>query len=193
MNSQQDQIALLGTSADPPTYGHEALLKGLLQIFPKVITWASDNPMKRHGTSLENRCALLKRLVNEIANPKLQLIQDLSSPLTIKTLEKASKLWPDKELVFIVGSDLARQIPTWENPQAVMSKARLGIAPRAGWPLQIDHLQNLKSLGGEIDLLPLKIPASASSEVRHNPNISQIPPSILPLILEQNLYGLNNK
>ena len=193
MNFYQGQIALLGTSADPPTHGHQALLQGLLNIFPKVVTWASDNPMKQHGTSLENRRALLHKLVDEISNPKLQIVQDLSSPWTIKTLEKASNLWPGKELVFVIGSDLARQIPHWENPKAVMKKARLGIAPRAGWPLQIDHLQNLKSLGGKIDLLPLEIPASASSEARYHPNISQIPKSILPMILEQNLYGLSNK
>ena len=82
-------IALLGTSADPPTCGHQALLKGLLKLFPKVVTWASDNPLKQHGESLENRHALLNALVEAISNPKLQLIQELSSPWTITTLERA--------------------------------------------------------------------------------------------------------
>ncbi len=56
-------IALFGTSADPPTRGHQALLEGLLQHFPRVATWASDNPMKQHGAPLAQRAALLGALV----------------------------------------------------------------------------------------------------------------------------------
>mgnify|MGYP001419526284 CR=1 FL=1 len=186
-------IALLGTSADPPTSGHEALLQGLLKIFPKVVTWASDNPMKDHEASLQNRHALLTTLVDSIANPDLIIVQSLSSPWTIKTLDKASKIWPNEELIFVIGSDLAQQIPSWKKPQAVMQKARIGIAPRRGWPLTNQHLNHLRSLGGQIDLLPLEIPASASSQVRLNSKLAQIPKAILPMIVEKNLYGFKSQ
>ena len=33
-------IALLGTSADPPTRGHQVLLEGLLNRYGNVATWA---------------------------------------------------------------------------------------------------------------------------------------------------------
>ena len=193
MNSPLGPIALLGTSADPPTYGHQALLKGLLEIFPRVVTWASNNPMKSHGASLQSRHTLLNALVEEIADPKLQLNQDLSSPLTIKTLEKASEIWPTEELIFVIGSDLTGQIPSWKNPKGVMQRARIGIAPREGWPIQKDDLKSLESLGGRIDVLPLEIPSTASSLARQNLQASQIPDSILRMVLEQNLYRLNTK
>ncbi len=183
-------IALLGTSADPPTYGHQALLKGLLTLFPKVATWASDNPLKTHGASLEKRHALLEALVKGISDPNLELVQELSSPWTINTLEKANELWPQSELVFVIGSDLAQQLPNWLQAQALLKKARLGIAPRQGWPINRNHISDLQSLGGRIDLLPLTIPATSSSTVRNKPEISQIPTEILPMLLEQNLYGL---
>ena len=86
-NLAMPEIALLGTSADPPTLGHQALLEGLLQHFGQVATWASDNPMKRHGAALDQRCDLLKVLVESIADPRLQLAQDLSSPFAIATVE----------------------------------------------------------------------------------------------------------
>ncbi len=193
MTHPSGPIALLGTSADPPTYGHEALLTGLLTIFPKVVTWASDNPTKSHGESLHNRHALLNALVNAIANPRLKIIQDLSSPWTITTLEKAVEIWPEEELVFVIGSDLAEQIPSWEKPKAVLRMARIGIAPRAGWPLNKKHLSTLQSLGGRIDVLPLQIPSSASSQIRLNPKLSEIPDSVLPVVLEQNLYGVRER
>ncbi len=194
MNNERDYIALLGTSADPPTYGHQALLEGLLKLFPKVVTWASDNPMKLHGASLYHRQVLLNALVQSIANPKLEMVQDLSSPWTITTLQKASSYWPKADLIFVIGSDLVEQIPTWVEAKAVLKNARLGIAPRHGWPLNQCHIKTLESLGARIEILPLTIPASASSIVRKNPNPNRrhIPSVLLPLLLEQNLYGLSS-
>ena len=95
MISKADSIALLGTSADPPTHGHQALLKGLTKLFPKVITWASNNPAKQHGIPLHKRSHLLKILVEKIEDPKIEIIQKLSRPSTIKTLTIANKLWPN--------------------------------------------------------------------------------------------------
>jgi len=190
MSNHQGTIALFGTSADPPTCGHQALLEGLLAVFPKVATWASDNPMKCHGASLEKREALLAALVKAIANPQLELKQELSSPWAIKTLELAAARWPNTELVFVVGSDLAGQIPRWKHARAVLQLARLAIAPRQGWPLQLQQLEALECLGARIELLPLQVPATASSEVRNQPKPAQIPSALWPLLLKHNLYGL---
>ena len=87
------EIALLGTSADPPTCGHQALLEGLLLHFSRVATWASDNPMKRHDADLPQRHELLRALVTAIADSRLELAQDLSSPFAITTLERARRRW----------------------------------------------------------------------------------------------------
>ena len=89
MKTKINSIALFGTSADPPTLGHEALLGELTNIFPKVITWASDNPDKKHQIPLLKRTQLLRILVKKISHPKLELVQELSSPRTINTLKKA--------------------------------------------------------------------------------------------------------
>jgi nicotinate-nucleotide adenylyltransferase len=113
-------VALLGTSADPPSCGHQALLEELLNHFPRVATWASDNPSKRHGAALEQRAALLAVLVRAIGNPRLELVQELSSPWAITTLQRAAQRWPREELVFVVGSDLAGQIPSWKEAEAVL-------------------------------------------------------------------------
>ncbi len=193
MTNRLQIIALFGTSADPPTVGHQLLLEGLLTIFPKVVTWASDNPMKTHGTSLEKRQSLLNALVKSINNPNLELVQAISSPWTISTLKKASSLCPSAELVFVIGSDLASQIPQWTNAKAIMQKTRLAIAPRDGWPLKSEQIQELEALGGKIDLLPLVIPATSSSTIRANLERTHIPTSVLRLLLKHHLYGFTSK
>ncbi len=184
------QLALFGTSADPPTCGHQVLLEALLQRYPAVATWASDNPLKQHGAPLAQRAQLLAALVASIGNPRLELAQDLSSPWAIETLERAQLRWPQAELVFVVGSDLAPQIPRWKQADQILSRCQLAIAPRGGWPLTAEHRHTLEQLGARLEVLPVQVPATASSQVRRQLDPSQIPAAVLPALLEHNLYGL---
>ena len=190
MKAKINSIALFGTSADPPTLGHEALLSELTKIFPKVITWASDNPDKKHQIPLLKRTQLLRILVKKISHPKLELVQELSSPRTIHTLKKAFQKWPEASFSFVIGSDLAVQVPKWLNAKSILKKATIAIAMRDGWPISDQQLEEIKKLGGEIDLLPFHIPESSSSKFRERPQEVLVPQELLPLLLEENLYGL---
>tara|TARA_B100000530_G_scaffold89110_1_gene54173 strand:+ start:61 stop:645 length:585 start_codon:yes stop_codon:yes gene_type:complete len=190
MKAKINSIALFGTSADPPTLGHEALLSELTKIFPKVITWASDNPDKKHQIPLLKRTQLLRILVKKISHPKLELVQELSSPRTIHTLKKASQIWPEASFSFVIGSDLAIQVPKWLNAKSILKKATIAIAMRDGWPISDNQLEEIKNLGGEIELLPFNIPESSSSKFRERPQEVLVPQELLPLLLEENLYGL---
>ena len=185
------QIALLGTSAVPPTCGHQALLEGLLSLYPQVATWARDNPQKQHGAPQALRAHLLPALGEEINAPRLQQDQTLSHPFTLRTIDQAAKRWPEAELVFVVGSDLAALIPGWKSSAQWLGRCRLAIAPRQGWPLSDQALEDLKQLGACIDLLELQVPASASSALRQAPQQQQIPAAVWTLLLQHNLYGLS--
>jgi nicotinate-nucleotide adenylyltransferase len=162
---------------------------------------------------------LLAALVAAIANPRLSLEQQLSSPWSIETLERAAQRWPDHELVFVVGSDLLPQIPHWRQADQLLANVRLAVAPRQGWPLQQPDLERLRQAGAKIELLPLQIPASASRLVRQTPggqtpggqaplaqapegqtprgqaprgqpDLSLVPAELLPLLYRHRLYGL---
>jgi nicotinate-nucleotide adenylyltransferase len=183
-------IALFGTSADPPTCGHRALLAGLLEVYPRVATWASDNPTKQHVAPLALRRQLLATLVEAFHDPRISLEQELSSPWAIDTLERAAQRWPQRELVFVVGSDLLGQIPRWRRAPELLAGCRLAIVPRSGWPLHPEALAGLQSLGARTEVLPLQIPASASSDLRRATDLSQLPAELRPVLLEHNLYGL---
>ena len=189
MKAKINSIALFGTSADPPTLGHEALLSELTKIFPKVITWASDNPDKKHQIPLLKRTQLLRILVKKISHPKLELVQELSSPRTIHTLKKAFQIWPEASFSFVIGSDLAVQIPKWLNAKSILNKTKIAIAIRDGWPIRDNQLEEIKKLGGEIELLPFKVPGFSSSSFRETPHESLIPSELIPTLLEENLYG----
>ena len=193
MKAKINSIALFGTSADPPTLGHEALLSELTKIFPKVITWASDNPDKKHQIPLLKRTQLLRILVEKISHPNLELVQELSSPRTINTLQKALQLWPEANFSFVIGSDLAVQIPNWHNAKSFLTKAKIAIAIRDGWPISKKQLEKIKNLGGEVELLPFRIPRSSSSKFREKPQEELVPHALLTKLLDENLYGFADK
>jgi nicotinate-nucleotide adenylyltransferase len=192
------RIALFGTSADPPTLGHRALLQGLLAHFPQVATWASDNPMKPQQAPLEVRIALLEALVEAIANPRLELVQELSSPWAIDTLERARSRWPQATPVFVVGSDLVPQMPGWRQAAPLLAGLEVAVAPRQGWILEESDLERLRALGARVELLELPVPATASSRVRgaagQPPDpaqvLAQVPEELWPLLRRHGLYGL---
>jgi nicotinate-nucleotide adenylyltransferase len=185
-------VALFGTSADPPTVGHRAVLAGLLELYPLVCTWASNNPFKQHGAPLEVRAALLAAVVDELClhHPpgQLQLRQELSSTRALESLAAAQRLFPAHQRVFVVGSDLVPQIPRWAAVKDWLPHCRLAVIPRRGWPLQAEELETLRSLGAQLEHLPLEIPEAASSTVRRHPNPELVPPALLPQLVQQNLY-----
>ncbi|MCP9771312.1 nicotinate-nucleotide adenylyltransferase [Synechococcus sp. Tobar12-5m-g] len=183
------ELALFGTSADPPTLGHRALLTGLAAHYPRVRTWASDNPFKQHGAPLEVRSALLQAVVDGLANPRLRLAQELSSPRALDTLERARAHWPEAPLVFVVGSDLLPQIHRWFAVETILGLCRLAVVPRLGWPIASTDLDALRQRGAQVDLVPLRIPATASSEIRLHPDPELVPVELWPMLQERHLYG----
>lgn len=190
-NGQGKELALFGTSADPPTRGHRAFLQGLSERYPRVITWASDNPLKRHEAPLAIRTALLQAVVDDLDHPGLGLDQRLSHRHALTTLDRAAELHPRYRLVFVVGSDLLPQIPRWYEAEKVLQRCRLGVVPRAGWRFTENDLMRIASLGGSMERLDLRIPATASSSVRAHPDSAMVPRELWGTLREQDLYGWN--
>ncbi len=189
----QPTLALLGTSADPPTEGHRALLAGLAEHYGQVATWASDNPLKQHGAPLAVRTQLLEALVQDLADPRIRHRQALSSPRAIDTVTRAAELWPGHALVFVVGGDLAAQVPSWYRAAELLQRCRLAVVPRQGFPLDPKALATIEALGGQPEVVHLPVPATASSAIRRHPSPEQVPAALWAELVKHNLYGLGQE
>jgi nicotinate-nucleotide adenylyltransferase len=186
-------LALLGTSADPPTAGHRALLEGLAEHYGQVVTWASDNPFKQHGAPLAIRAQLLEALVQDLRDPRIRHNQAISSPRAIDTVTSAAELWPSHELVFVVGGDLAAQVPRWYRAAELLQRCRLAVVPRQGFPLDPEAIATIEALGGQPEVVHLPVPATASSAIRRRPSPEQVPPALWAELVKHNLYGLGQE
>lgn len=183
-------IALFGTSADPPTRGHQAILEWLCQQFDQVAVWASDNPFKTHGAPLEHRQVMLGQLIEEIDLPanNIRLSPELSNPRALTTLEQAHRLWPQAQLTFVIGSDLVPKLPSWYRVQAVLAQVELLVIPRPGYPLGDADLQALEDLGARIKIANFTGPAVSSTAYRDAEKPEALTPAIQTYIQQERLY-----
>ncbi|MGK7920805.1 MAG: nicotinate-nucleotide adenylyltransferase [Trichodesmium sp.] len=184
------KIALFGTSADPPTAGHQTIIKWLSQNFDKVVVWASDNPFKSHQTSLEQRSTMLSILIENINSNQnnMSLHQELSRRRTLETVELASKKWDDAEFTLVVGSDLVKQLPSWYQIEELLQKVELLIVPRKGITTEEIDLQKLRELSTGVKIASLEVPNVSSSVYREQGDEMTITPPIKDYIYRQKLY-----
>ncbi|MCY4173873.1 MAG: nicotinate-nucleotide adenylyltransferase [Cyanobacteria bacterium MAG CAR3_bin_5] len=189
-------MALFGTSADPPTIGHQAILAGLARRYPMVATWASDNPLKRHGAPLAVRRRLLQVVVDGLKTRmmdqegcRLELRQDFSSRRALDSVRAARACFPTARLLFVVGVDLLPQIPNWYQASELLRCCCLAVVPRNNGTGQEQAMARLQAAGARLEALPLHIPPVASSQIRQRPDPALVPEELLPLLASHRLYG----
>ncbi len=186
-------IALFGTSADPPTRGHQAILHWLSQQFDQVAVWASDNPFKTHGAALDHRQVMLRLLIDEVnfAQGNVTFYPALSHPRTLDTLKQARQLWPQAGLTFVIGADLVATIATWYQIQDVLAQVTLLVIPRPGYSLTSADLQPLQKLGANVAIANFCGPAVSSTAVREA-DLAGLTPAVQAYIHQKGLYEWSN-
>ncbi len=184
----KNRIALFGTSADPPTIGHKKILEELSAIYSNVITYASDNPKKKHKENIFFRKLLLESLIKDINNPKIIFNQKISSQWAIESIEQCKKIYAVNKLDFVIGSDLITEISSWKNFEKIIHEVKLLIIQRDGYPIESNTLKMLKSKKVIFAISSFNIPNISSSMVRLNNNYSNLPKSLIDIVKKNNLY-----
>ena len=134
-----EKIALFGTSADPPTVGHQTILRWLSQHYERVVVWASDNPFKEHQTPLKDRNTMLHLAIKDLklAGNNISLHPELSDRYTLITVNKAREKWGEEtEFSLVIGSDILLQITNWYQIEQLLAQVKVLIVPRLGYGIK---------------------------------------------------------
>jgi nicotinate-nucleotide adenylyltransferase len=184
------KIALFGTSADPPTVGHQAILQWLSHHFDQVAVWASDNPFKSHQTPLSERMKMLQLIIDDLDIPQtnVTLREELSYPRSLEALEKAKEIWGEVEYYLVVGSDILGQIPSWYKARELLQKTKLLVIPRPGYPVEPEAVKQVSELGGEYVIADFVAPPTSSTAYREQGDCDVIPSPIEEYIQQAQLY-----
>ena len=186
--SKKKRIAIFGTSADPPTIGHKKILEELSKIYSFTITYASNNPNKKHKEDISIRSLLLKTLIEDLNNPKIIFNQTISSQWAIQSIKKCKNIYESNKLDFVIGSDLIEDIFSWKNFDKIIKEVSFLIIKREGYPIESNTLKMLENYKVNFEISSLNIPNISSSMVRLNTNYSNLPKSLIDIVKKNNLY-----
>jgi nicotinate-nucleotide adenylyltransferase len=195
------RIGVFGGTFDPPHNGHLRLAQAAReQLGLGRVLWApaGDPPHKRYQTlsPIEDRAALVEAAIGE--EPAFALSRvDVDRPgphFSADTVSLLAEQFPDDELVFLMGGDSLRDLPTWGRPEVILAHCTLGVFRRPGATFDLDELElalpGVKSKIEFVDAPPLDV---ASGEIRPRVLRGQslaglMPEAVARLIAERGLY-----
>ena len=184
----EKSIALFGTSADPPTIGHEKILEELSKIYAHTICYVSNNPKKKHKEDIAIRSQLLKTLIEDLDDYKILFDQSITSKWAVESIKKCKKIYEIDNLDFVIGSDLIQDIFCCKNFEKIIKEVSFFIILREGYPVESNTLKMLETYNVKFKISSIKIPNISSSKFRLNFNYSNLPTSLIDIVKKNNLY-----
>jgi nicotinate-nucleotide adenylyltransferase len=133
------KLGILGGTFNPPHIGHLVCAQeahAQLELDRVVLMPAGVPPHKEveADPGAEARFALCRAAIG--GDERLDVSRlELDRPgrsFTVDTLRALHDHSPQDDITFIVGGDMARSLPSWREPEAVLSLATVAVAERAG-------------------------------------------------------------
>ena len=195
-------IGVFGGTFDPPHIAHLILAsEAKSQLGLDRILWVlTTNPPHKQGQQIlpvESRIALLQTAICE--NPSFELSRvDIDRPpphFAADTLALLSKEYPRNKLVYLIGGDSLRDLPTWHAPTQVLENSHyLGVMPRLGVEINLPELEiSLPGITRKVRIINIPLLEISSSEIRRRikeglPFQYYLPSEVYQQIITLNLY-----
>jgi nicotinate-nucleotide adenylyltransferase len=192
-------IGILGGTFNPPHRGHLALARhaqaelGLERV---LLMPAHSAPHKGEegDPGPERRLEMCRLAVGGEAGLEVCALEiERGGPsYTVDTLRAIKQGDPQADLTFIVGADMARTLPAWREPRALVGLAGLAIAEREETGRE-EVLRALAPLGARMTFLAMPMLEVSSSQVRERVKAGEpieglVAPAVAEYIAAHGLY-----
>ncbi|GEM_PF-573489 len=169
-NSLRPRIGILAGTFDPVHIGHITFALQAIEHanLDEVVFLPERRPRHKIGTEhFAHRASMIRQAIK--LHPQLSLLEVVEARLdTTRTLPRLRAVFPDAELVLLVGSDVLPSIPNWSRSARLLNQVELVVGVREGESPESMELQvamwpeQPKSLS----VFPSFAPAVSSSKVR---------------------------
>ena len=133
------RVGILGGTFNPPHIGHLVMAQEAreqLGLDRVVLMPVAVPPHKEAdgdpGAGVRLELARLAAEGEEGVEVSTAEIDRGGASFTVDTLGELHERYPEQELTFIVGADMAHSLPAWREPQRILELARLAVAEREG-------------------------------------------------------------
>ncbi len=169
------RIGVMGGTFDPIHYGHLVVAEEVwyrLRLDRVVFVPAAQPPHKlgRVVTPAVHRLEMVKLAVQ--GNPHFDVSSievDRPGPsYTVDTLAQLrAQMAADDEIWLILGMDSLAELPTWRQPERILTLARLAVVPRPGYVASIHELEKiLPGIAKRTSLIPAPELAISAENLR---------------------------
>jgi nicotinate-nucleotide adenylyltransferase len=197
-----DLIGVFGGTFDPPHIGHCILAEEARQCLElDQVLWvpAGQPPHKPDWpiSSIEDRLQMVNAITTSNASFALSRVDvDREGPHYSKdTLQHLQESLPDAKLVYLIGADSLRDLPTWQDPQLFVERTyAIGIMQRPWVDYDLDAIKNkIPSLSEKLRFFTAPLIDISGQIIRERikagmPYRYMLPAEVYDHIQEQNLY-----
>ena len=134
----KEKIVFFGGTFDPPHTEHIAELKAALEetgAVKAVVMPTADPPHKDtfYKASGEHRLEMCRMSFGDLnAEVSDYEIKKGGKSYSYETLEHLKSVYPDKELLFLMGTDMLESFKSWKNPERILRCAKPLLCERTG-------------------------------------------------------------
>jgi nicotinate-nucleotide adenylyltransferase len=196
------RIGIFGGTFDPPHLGHLILaseartqlqLSRLLWVLTSIPPHKTNQPISQ----LDDRLAMLKlALIDEPGFELSSVDMDRPGPqYTLDTINLLAQIYPEAELIPLIGGDSLRDLPTWHNPVELAAVCQeIGVMRRLGDSIDLSSLEKeIPGISGKVRFVDAPLLEIASHEIRQRvreglPFRYYLLPSVYRYIIEHKLY-----
>ena len=195
-------LGIFGGTFDPPHLGHLILAtEAHQQLSLTRLLWVlTPDPPHKPAVPilpLAHRLVMLQLAISGDADFELSRLEmDRPGPhYALDTLNLLAEQNPGAEMVYLMGGDSLRDLPTWHRPADLLSACRyLGVMRRPGDSIDLPALEAiLPGITSKVRFVEAPLLEIASHEIRQriaegHPFRYYLPSSVYEYILEHNLY-----
>lgn len=194
------RLGILGGTFDPIHHGHLIVASYAAHDLrlDQVLMMPAQSPPHKIGQDISPASHRVRMIELAIGpDPRLMLSDaDLRSgepSYTSALLERVQQEHPRDDLVFIIGADSLRDLPTWHRPDLIIQHADLGVARRPGVVIEDSMLNTLPRLRERSSIFTSPLIDISSTDVRTRaregkPITWLVPPEVERYIVDQSLY-----
>jgi nicotinate-nucleotide adenylyltransferase len=196
------RIGIFGGTFDPPHIAHLILAdEACSQIGLERILWVlTPDPPHKHGqtiTSLTDRLAMVEAAVAN--NPAFELSRvEIDRPppnYALDTVKLLGEQYPGAELIYLMGGDSLRDLPTWHRPREFVEACHaLGVMLRPEAKVDLPALETqLPGVSAKACMIQTPLMEISASQIRQK--VAQggsfryyLPQGVYDIIQERGLY-----
>ena len=191
---------IMGGTFDPVHNGHLAAARQLRDVADLVEVWLMPNAMPPHRSaapvaSADDRLRMVQLAVDSQPGlvPSALEVDRGGISYTIETVRELGRAFPERPFAILLGSDVALQIRSWHDADALLNEARFVIFNRPETTLAPQTLHKLGFEPSRTKIVHLDTPAIAAHQVRDRlargaPIDDLVPAAVAEYIRSHHLY-----